>query len=90
MREATIQLWLASLKDFSPDVILKTGYKIILSLKYPPTISEFVELASALQRKEKFDNEMIEREKHRLIEKQPDREIAKKHIAQIREKLRST
>jgi hypothetical protein len=90
MREATDQLWLISLKNFSPNVVLKTAEQIILTSKYPPSIAEFVELARALQHKEKSDNEMIEREKHRLLEKAPDREIAKKYIAQIREKLKST
>lgn len=89
MREATDQLQLISLKNFPPDIILKAAEQIILISKYPPSIAEFVELASAVQRKEKSDNEMIEREKHRLLVKEPAKGIAKKYIAQIREKLKS-
>lgn len=88
MRRATDCLWMKALNNFSSEVILKAGEQSIFTFKYPPTISEFLEIAAALQRKEKFDNEMIEREKNRLLEKQPDREIAKKYIAQIKEKLK--
>jgi len=89
MRKATDQLWFTSLKDFSPNVTLKAAQQIILTSKYPPSIAEFVELARALQHQEKSDNEMVEREKHRLLEKEPNKEIAKKYITQIRENLKS-
>jgi hypothetical protein len=87
MRKSTDCLWLNALNNFSREVILKAGEQVILTFKYPPTISDFLEVATALQRKEKFDNEMAEREKQRLLEKQPNTDIAKKYIAQIKAKL---
>jgi hypothetical protein len=87
MKQANDQLWFISLKDFTPEIILKTGEQIIKIFKYPPSIAEFIEHANALQRNEKFERENIEREKCRLNAKEPDRELAKHYLAQIRSKL---
>lgn len=76
-------LWLKSLKGYSPHIILKAAEQAIKVHKYPPSIAEFIELATALQREENYEMKRKEYEKNRLLEKEPDKEIAKRYIKQI-------
>jgi len=87
MRQATNCLWLNALQGFSKETVLKAGEQAIKTLKYPPTIAQFLEIAIPLRRHENFDKEIIERQKNRLLEKKPNKEIAKKYMAEIKKKL---
>jgi len=80
-------LWFNGLKEYSPNVILKAAEQVINIYKYPPSIAEFREAATALQKEEHYELKRKERENNRLLEKEPDKEIAKKHIKQIKEAL---
>lgn len=87
LRKANDLLWFNFLKGYSREVILKAGELAIQNHKFPPNINEFHEIVTALQRNEKADQDIAIREKNRLIEKLPDREIGKCHLIEIMQKL---
>lgn len=87
MRRSTDAIWFKALKKFSPDTIIMAAEDAIKTHKFPPNIAEFLEITTALQRKEKYNTEMNQREKNRLIEKKPNKEVAKSYMAQIMKKL---
>jgi hypothetical protein len=87
MRLATKALWSNSFKACQAEVILKAAEQAIKIHKFPPSIAELTEIINGLLRNNKYEIEMKKRERNKLLEKAPDKEMGKKYMIEIMKKL---
>lgn len=85
LTNAALALWHHHLEKYEPVIIREAALKSLEQFNFPPTPKQFMEIADAMVRNKRMNDDMVVRDKSRLLEATQPKTLSRETLEAKRE-----